>query len=285
LDPKVWLGRHETELPQMNAGECLLGDNGRKGPKLVFGGEEDRHTGELGIRKRKYDRYVGNGGKNKRGADEDARTTVPVHRKGYALELWREVAEDRWDELDEERILARIAVLERRLANYDDEKQTAEGKRRLRDELESEKYWHQILWRKTAPEQQEQARHYWLGFCGFENPRVAIKEYQYAVLRASRLTKLQLSTVLMRAQNATQAEIAARSKTTQQAVSKTLRAGTGKIADVRRKLGGPHKGLTFEMIHWADTHGLSDWGKHILEETGRFATNCRRCPSVIGRKI
>jgi hypothetical protein len=269
VEAECWLRKYERELPQMDVGEYLLGAEGRRGPKLVLGGEEDRHTGELGIRKRKYDFCTSE--------SEDARTTVPAHRKGYALNLWREAFEFRADDLDEAETLGRIAILEKRLASYDDTRQTTEGKRRLQDELEREKEWHQLFWGIVTPRKTEEVSQSWINFCGFTNPRTAIKEYQYAVLAAARLTRVQLKTVLMHPQSTTQAELASKLKKSQQAVSKALSSGIKKITGVRRELGGPHKGLLFEMLHWADTHGLSNWGNQILQKSGKLPSNCRRC--------
>jgi hypothetical protein len=269
LEGERWLRKHEKELPQMDVGEYLLGEEGRRGPKLVLGGEEDRHTGELGIRKRKYDSSTSE--------KEDARTTVPVHRKGYALNLWREAFVFGTGDFDEAETLSRIATLEKRLASYDDTRQTAEGKRELQDELECEKEWHQLFWGIATPRKTEEVSQYWLNFCGFTDPRTAIKEYQYAVLAAARLTRIQLKTVLMHPQSTTQAEVASKLRKSQQAVSKALSSGIKKITGVRRELGGPHKGLFFEMLHWVDTQGLSDWGKQILQKSGELPSNCRRC--------
>jgi DNA-binding CsgD family transcriptional regulator len=141
------------------------------------------------------------------------------------------------------------------------------------------------LGHEEPTEEEIRAREEWdrehsLKTFGFEDKATARREYDEAVLKSARLSPAQKKASFLAAEGLSQTEIASKLGKTQQAISKVLRTSMEKIRAARVNLGGQHGNLS-QMMHWADTQGLSEWGKKILEETGRLPARCQRCPKIL----
>ncbi len=81
-----------------------------------------------------------------------------------------------------------------------------------------------------------------------------------------------------------QPEIAKKLKKTQQSISKTTLSMNEKFGRALRQLVGTHTRVEARLTHYADTHGLTDWGLNYIKQHGENPPFCRNCESLYRRE-
>ena len=104
------------------------------------------------------------------------------------------------------------------------------------------------------------------------------------IRQSANLTRPEKEVDALRQRGLSQSEIAKKLKKTQQAISKTMRSMDEKFSLAQQELIGPHTRVEAILTHFADTHGLTEWGRDYIKEHGENPPFCRNCESLYRRE-
>ena len=133
---------------------------------------------------------------------------------------------------------------------------------------------------ETGQEREKRRRNINLKYFGFESVGYCAVVYHELATHFANFSRAEREVEALRLQGKTPTEMAKKLGKTQQAISKSLLSAQEKIRAAERLLGGPHHGLLFQLMHFADTQGFSEWGKNYLLERGVRPEQCHRCPTA-----
>lgn len=119
---------------------------------------------------------------------------------------------------------------------------------------------------------------------GPEGARGVLLLLRDAIQQSANLTRPEKEVCPLWQRGLSQSEIAKKLKKTQPAISKTMKSMKIKLYLAEQGLIGPHDRVQRQLTHFADTHGLTEWGRNYLKEHGEDAPFCRNCESLYRRE-
>ncbi|NLV29650.1 MAG: hypothetical protein GXY47_00725 [Acidobacteria bacterium] len=119
---------------------------------------------------------------------------------------------------------------------------------------------------------------------GPEGARGVLLLLRDAIQQSANLTRPEKEVCPLWQRGLSQSEIAERLKRTQPAISKAMKSMKIKLYLAEQDLIGPHDRVQRQLTHFADTHGLTGWGRDYIKEHGENPPFCRNCESLYRRE-